>query len=147
MSLNSEANHPASRSYRFNAKDQSVFYTGDTGPSKDVKKLCRNKGMLVSESMDTVSLMRRARSSRSDMSDAVLNAAEAHFRKEHLSPDETGLPADGCGAGMRVLVNNGLRHNEIPAAREIIGRHYKGKIVFAEDLQSVVAPVGALDRH
>lgn len=131
--------HPVSLAYRIDAPHGSITYTGDTGPSANVEALCRGTDMLVSEIMDPVTMMARVRRARPDMTDKMLIAAEDHFRKEHLSPDEVGLLADRCGARSVVLVHSSLLDDEISTAHTSIARHFKGRIDFAADLDSFSA--------
>lgn len=134
------AAHPVALSFRFSLGGRSLIYTGDTGPSGALAKLCKNADMLVSEIMDPVAMIGVIRKTRPDLSENVLSAAEAHFRKEHLTPDEVGRLAARCGAAVLILTHNSLLPNEIPEARTAIGRRYKGRITFARDLQQFPVP-------
>lgn len=137
---NSRGERPVSLSYRFNASGGSLVYTGDTGPSEAVAQLCRGASMLVSEVMDPHAMTQMIKKERPDLPDQVIKAAEDHFVREHLSPQEVGLLASRCGARALVLVHSSLNADEIPQARAAMRRNFKGRIFFAEDLQEFIVP-------
>jgi ribonuclease BN (tRNA processing enzyme) len=131
----SEATRPLSLSYRFDAANRSILFTGDTGPSQNVEQLCKGADLLVSEIMDPVAALDRIKQKRPDLPAAFWPVIEAHYRKEHLAPNEVGLLAEQCGARALVLTHNSIEPSRLTAAREAIAAHYKGPITFANDLQ------------
>ena len=131
-----EAARNLSLSYRFDAPGRSVLYTGDTGPSVKVEQLCKGADLLVSEIMDPVQALNRLKKVRPDIPPAGYPVIEAHFRKEHLAPDEVGLLAERCGAKALVLTHDAVLPEGVGAARAAIAVHYKGPITFAEDGQT-----------
>jgi len=130
-----EATRPLSLSYRFDAPSRSILFTGDTGPSRNVEQLCKGVDLLVSEIMDPVAALDRLKQKRPDLPAAFWPAIDAHFRGEHLAPNEVGLLAERCGPKALVLTHNAIEPSGLSAAREAIAAHYKGPITFANDLQ------------
>ena len=127
---------PLSLSFRFDAPGRSIVYTGDTGPSENVERLCQGADLLVSEIMDPVAALAAIKASRPDLPDFVLKIVESHFRSEHLAPIEVGLLAQRCGAKALVLTHDAIADDAIPAARDKIAASYKGPITFAKDVDS-----------
>lgn len=127
---------PVSLSYRFEAPGRAILYTGDTGPSDAVLGLCKGADLLVSEIMDPKLAIRHIRERRPDIPIFALPVVESHFRKEHLSPDEVGKLAAGCGARALVLTHIALQPEELAGAKATIASHYAGPVTFADDLKT-----------
>ena len=123
-----------SLSYRFDAPDRSIVYTGDTGPSTNVERLAHNADLLVSEISDPDLALAGVKKRRPDLPPGVLSAVEAHFRHEHLDPDQAGLLAEHAGVKNLVLTHNPIGFGELDRVKGLIATHYKGPITFAKDL-------------
>lgn len=128
-------------SYRFDAPDRSIVYTGDTGPSAAVEKLAANADLFVSEIMDPDVAWAKIEKNRplpayvvGPVYTMVRNSILTHFRNEHLSPTEVGLLASRAHVKELVLTHNALPDEAISHAGEQIAESYKGKFTFANDL-------------
>lgn len=128
-------------SYRFDAPDRSIVYTGDTGPSAAVEKLAVNADLFVSEIMDPETAWAKIEKSRPlpiYMKGPILalarNSILTHFRNEHLSPTEVGELAARAKVKELVLTHNALPDENIENAGKEISVNYKGKFTFANDL-------------
>ncbi|WP_374573749.1 MBL fold metallo-hydrolase [Phenylobacterium sp.] len=130
------ANRPLSFAYRFDAPGRSILFTGDTGPSENVAKLCQGVDLLVSEIMDPSLAIKHIRERRPDIPAFALPIVESHFRKEHMAPDEVGKLAAACQAKRVVLTHIPLLPDEIPGATQAIAARFGGKITFANDLDT-----------
>lgn len=130
------AGKPLSMSYRFDAPGRSVLFTGDTGPSENVAKLCKGVDLLVSEIMDPSLAIQHIRENRPDIPAFALPIVESHFRQEHMAPDEVGKLAAACGAKAVVLTHIALQSNELDSAGKAIAAHFGGTITFANDLET-----------
>ncbi|HTU11553.1 MAG TPA: MBL fold metallo-hydrolase [Allosphingosinicella sp.] len=126
---------PVSLAFRFDAAGRSIVYTGDTGPSTGVERLCAGADILVSEMMDPVATIARLRRERPGMAPELLARAEVHFRRAHLAPEEVGRLARRCRAKMVVVTHTDVERAALPAARDAIAREYDGIVLVAEDLQ------------
>lgn len=125
---------PLSLAYRFDASGRSILFTGDTGPSAAVAGLCQSSDLLVSEIMDPKAAIEGIRRRRPDVPAFALPVIEAHFRQEHMAPEEVGKLAKACGAKALVLTHIALLDPEIPGAARQIAAEYTGPITFAKDL-------------
>jgi len=97
---------PLSLSFRFDAPGRSILYTGDTGPSDNVERLCRGAELLVSEIMDPVAALAAIKASRPDVPDFALKMVEAHPRR--AGPDRRLLQGpDHLRKGRRYLLTPG----------------------------------------
>lgn len=126
---------PHSYSYRFEMKDRTIVFTGDTGPSPAVTKLASGADILVSEVIDPQVIAAQAKSSSG--SEAQREAVIAHFTREHLTPNEVGKMAKAAGVRMVVLTHLGLAKDEEGAAAPFIkGVHqeFSGPVVAGRDL-------------
>jgi ribonuclease BN (tRNA processing enzyme) len=127
---------PVSLSYRFDTPARAILYTGDTGPSDRVAELCKGVDLLVSEIMDPSLAIVHIRALRPGTPEALYKVVEDHFRREHLAPEEVGKLAAACGAKTVVATHIPLERQELAGAKAKVAAGFKGKIVFAEDLQT-----------
>lgn len=125
---------PLSVAYRFDAPGRAILFTGDTGPSAAVAGLCKGSDLLVSEIMDPKLAIEGIRRRRPDVPAFALPVVEAHFRREHMAPEEVGKLARACDAKALVLTHIALLDPEIPNATRQIAAEYSGPITFAKDL-------------
>ena len=130
------ADRPISLSFRFDTPTRSILYTGDTGPSPKVERLCRGVDLVVSEIMDPDLAIARIKVIRPGAPAAIYGIVEAHFRREHLAPEAVGKLAAACGARTVVATHNALERDQLDGARKGIAAQFKGGIVFAEDLRT-----------
>jgi ribonuclease BN (tRNA processing enzyme) len=121
--------------FRFDTPTRSIVYTGDTGPSAATEILAKGADMLFSEIMDPAAALENLKKSRPDIPPPALAAVEAHYRSQHLSPDEVGKMAARASVRSLVLTHNAIDDAALPAAKAEVAVHYKGPISFAEDLQ------------
>lgn len=105
-------------SYRFDTPDRSIVFTGDTGPSDAVTELAKGADVLVSEVMDW-DIHSPAIQRAFALSEAELEAVNAHMMMGHLSPREVGRIAAKAGVKMVVLSHVGWG-----ADNETDMRHY-----------------------
>ncbi len=125
----------ASRSYAFriDTKTRSFVYTGDTGPSARVTALARGADVLVSEVIDLPAIERNLRR----IPGAPVEAALAHLRLDHLTPEQVGEMAAAAGVGQVVLthfVPGDDRETDDAGYTRGIERHYRGPVRTARDL-------------
>jgi len=92
-----------SYSYRFEAPDRVVVFTGDTGPSAAVTELARGADLLVSEVVSVEEIkewMIKIGRWQLYTPDQQANVIR-HMIEEHLTPDEVGKMATRAGNGPR----------------------------------------------
>ena len=96
-----------SYAYRFTARDRTIVFTGDTGPSDAVTELAKGADLLVTEVLDPDEA-RDIRVKNGDwarMSPARQDAFMHHMRDEHLTPEVVGDMATRAGVKAVVLTH------------------------------------------
>jgi ribonuclease BN (tRNA processing enzyme) len=126
----------ASLSFRFDVPGRSIVYTGDTGPSGAVEALAAGADVLVAEVMDPDLALAAARVRAPNLPAMALGLVEQHFRRQHLSPTEVGRMANRSRVKKLVLTHNALPDGALSAAKKAIAAEFKGRIVFAKDLDA-----------
>lgn len=121
--------------FRFDMPDRSIVYTGDTGPSEAIEELASHVDLLVAEIMDPDESLARLLLQYPDSTPEEIAATEAHFRKQHLSPEEVGKMASRARCDRLILTHNAISYDNLPAAKERIATYYARRITFARDLQ------------
>ena len=127
-----------SYSYRFDAADRSVVFTGDTGPSDAVTQLARGADMLVSEATNPVEEFKETQI-RLGSWQAKTPEEQAglirHHIEEHLLPEEIGKIA--AGAGVKTVVLTHLQpspNNDYSRYIELVKKSFSGQVLVAKDL-------------
>lgn len=94
-----------SYAYKFETRDRTIVFTGDTGPSQAVTQLAWGADILVSEVIDIdpilAAMKRKYPNSTSDLQSQFI----AHQKQEHLTPEEIGKMAERAKVGMVVLTH------------------------------------------
>jgi len=126
----------ASLSFRFDMPGRSIVYTGDTGPSAAVEALAAGADVLVAEVMDPDLALAALRVSAPHLPPMALGLVEQHFRRQHLSPTEVGRMANRSQVKELVLTHNALPDAALAAAKKAIAAEFKGRIIFAKDLDA-----------
>ena len=125
-----------SYSYRFDAADRSVVFTGDTGPSNAVAEMAKGADLLVSEV--TVSPDEyREQESWQLMTSEQQSAFLRHQREEHLFPDELGKMAKRAGVKTVILTHITKTRNpndDYVRLAEEVKKHFSGQVLIAKDL-------------
>lgn len=126
-----------SLSFRFEAPDRTIAYTGDTGPSQAVAELAQGADLLISEMIDLAGTLANIRRVSPDISPATLAPLEAHLGSHHLTPSGVGELARQSGA--KAVVVTHLSAPELNGAKAVeylreIGGEYSGPAVIARDL-------------
>jgi ribonuclease BN (tRNA processing enzyme) len=126
-----------SYSYRFEAPDRVIVFTGDTGPSEAVTELAKGADLLVSE---TSSCQGRMQEMVDDgrwqaMSPAEQTGIVRQMTQGHMTLDEIGKMA--ASANVRTVVLSHLTHKRdgdyTPWAEEV-KKHFSGQVLIAKDL-------------
>lgn len=126
-------------SFRFEAPDRSIVFTGDTGPSTAVERLARNADLLVSEMIDVPGTVANVRRNTPGMSDAALAGLQEHLSRHHLTSGQVGQLA--ARARVKAVV---VTHIVAPAASAgdllnyvaQISAPFDGGVVIAADLDA-----------
>ena len=125
-----------SYSYRFDAADRSVVFTGDTGPSDAVAEMAKGADLLVSEV--TVSPDEyKEQPIWQLMTPEQQSAFMRHQREEHLFADEVGKMAARAGVKTVVLTHitaTGNPNDDYVRLAEEVKKHFSGQVLIAKDL-------------
>jgi len=126
-----------SLSYRFDAPDRSMVFTGDTGPCRALEELARGADLLVGELIDADLVINRIRAKRPEMSEQTLQQMWQHFTEHHLTPEQLGELASR--AGVRQLVATHIPFITKSAEEDAkyvsrISARFSGSVTISEDL-------------
>lgn len=131
--------HPPVRpalAYRFDFRDRSIVFSGDTAPADAVAKLAKGADILVDEAMYVPALEAYIRDRIAKGSPIRFDDYMAHMKVDHSPVEEAGRIAHEAGVQILVLSHltpaiDGI-HDE--RWRELAGKQFKGEIVVARDL-------------
>jgi ribonuclease BN (tRNA processing enzyme) len=128
-------------SYRFDAADRSVVFSGDTGYSEALIELATGADVLVCETIE-VAAMRRgyegmlARGMYEDNPEGVWN----HIVGTHVSTEDAGRMAAAAGVGTLVfshILPGALAELDDAAYIEGVRRHFDGEVIVGQDLMVI----------
>jgi ribonuclease BN (tRNA processing enzyme) len=125
--------------YRFDFKDRSIAFSGDTTPLQAVAKMAKGADVLVHEAMNMAGLEDYLRFRIAHGFHADIDSFMAHMRADHSPVEEVGRIA--AEAGVKTLVLSHLT----PAIdsisddtwRAAAAQNFRGEIVVAHDLTVV----------
>jgi ribonuclease BN (tRNA processing enzyme) len=128
-----------SLAYRFDFKDRSIAFSGDTAPSDAVARLAKGADVLVHEAMYWPAVEAYVKSVIASGQPVTLEDFMAHMKADHTPVEDVGRIAQD--AGVRTLVLSHL----VPALESIsddtwrapAARYFKGEIIVAKDLMVV----------
>ena len=131
--------HPPVRpalAYRFDFKDRSIVFSGDTAPVKAVTQLARGADILVHEAMYVPALEAYIRDRIAKGSPIRYDDYMGHMKVDHSPVEDVGRIAQEAGVRTLVLshLTPGIDGIRDETWRELAARHFKGKIVVARDL-------------
>lgn len=130
-------NHPPvvpSFAYRFDTKDRSIVFSGDTTPCDNLVKLAQGADMLIHEVINKQALGRLM--ARIPNADRLLE----HIVASHTTLEDVGKVAKACGVKKLVLthfvpVDDPTLTEEM--WREPVVKEFKGEVVVGRDLLEI----------
>jgi ribonuclease BN (tRNA processing enzyme) len=125
--------------YRFDCKDRSIAFSGDTAASVEVAKMAKGADVLVHEAMYVPALETYIRGEIAKGRPIKFEDLMAHMNADHTPVEEVGRIAQE--AGIKTLVLSHL----IPAFDSITddtwrapaAKYFKGEIIVGKDLMVV----------
>ncbi len=126
-----------SLSFRFEARDRVIAYTGDTGPSGAVERLAKGADLLVSEMIDFDRTVAEIRRVSPNMPEGAMTGLMTHLREHHMTPQQVGALARAAGAGSVVVTHisaPGLSGKVAVEYLDGIAQAFSGPVVLARDL-------------
>jgi len=130
-----------SYSYRFEARDRVVVFTGDTGPSEAVTELAKGADLLVTEVTYITAEDAKAQQIRTGQWARRTPEEQASFLRhnaqEHLSPEEVGKMAARAGVKTVVLTHlpaTGDSKDDYMRFVAEVNKSFRGLVLVAHDL-------------
>jgi ribonuclease BN (tRNA processing enzyme) len=125
--------------YRFDFKDRSIAFSGDTAPSEAVAKMAKGADVLVHEAMYVPAIETYIRGEIAKGRPIKFEDLMAHMKADHTPVEDVGRIAQE--AGVKTLVLSHL----IPAFDSITddtwrapaAKYFKGEIIVGKDLMVV----------
>jgi ribonuclease BN (tRNA processing enzyme) len=128
-----------SYSYRFEAADRVVVFSGDTGPSAALTELAKGADLLVTEvtSVEEAKQQQIRTGRWQRMSPTEQEQYIRHMIEEHITPDEIGKMATRAGVKTVVLTHlpgTADPKDEYQRLAEETSKHFTGRVLVAKDL-------------
>jgi ribonuclease BN (tRNA processing enzyme) len=125
--------------YRFDFKDRSIAFSGDTVPLQAVAKMAAGADVLVHEAMYVPAVESYIRSQIARGQPGKLEDFMAHIKADHTPVEDVGRIAHEAGVKILVLshLTPGIDSIGDDAWRAAAAKHFKGKIIVGKDLMVV----------
>jgi ribonuclease BN (tRNA processing enzyme) len=125
--------------YRFDFKDRSIAFSGDTAPFEAVAKMAKGADVLVHEAMHVPALETYIRDEIAKGRPIKFEDMMAHMKADHTPVEDVGRIAQE--AGVKTLVLSHL----VPSIdgitddtwRSLAAKYFKGEIIVGKDLMVV----------
>jgi ribonuclease BN (tRNA processing enzyme) len=134
--------HPPVRpalAYRFDFRDRSIAFSGDTAPLESVARLAGGAEILVHEAMYVPAVEAYVRDRIAKGVPTTFDAYMAHMKADHSPVEDAGRIAQEGGVKTLVLSHLVPAIDGIPNEtwRDAAAKHFKGEIVVARDLMVI----------
>ena len=134
--------HPPVRpalAYRFDFRDRSIAFSGDTAPVEAVSRLAKGADILVHEAMYVAALEAYIRGRIAKGSPIRFDDFMTHMKADHSPAEDVGRIAQEAGVKTLVLSHLTPGIDGIPDEtwRAAAAKHFRGDIVVARDLMVV----------
>jgi ribonuclease BN (tRNA processing enzyme) len=125
--------------YRFDFKDRSIAFSGDTAPSEAVAQLAKGADVLVHETMYVPALEKYIREQIAKGRPVKFEPFMAHMHADHTPAEDVGRIAQEAGVKTLVLSHLTPAIDSISddTWRAPAARFFKGEIIVAKDLMVV----------
>jgi ribonuclease BN (tRNA processing enzyme) len=125
--------------YRFDFKDRSIAFSGDTAPSEAVARLAKGADVLVHETMYVPALEKYIREQIARGRPVKFEPFMAHMHADHTPAEDVGRIAQEAGVKTLVLSHLTPAIDAISddTWRAPAARFFKGEIIVAKDLMVV----------
>jgi ribonuclease BN (tRNA processing enzyme) len=119
--------------YRFDFRDRSIAFSGDTIALEDVARLAKGADVLVHEAMDFPAIEVFVRQQIAAGAAGRLEDVMAHMRADHTSAEDAGRIAQSAGVKTLVLSHVGPPFVSDEAWQAGAGKHFSGEIIVGHD--------------
>jgi ribonuclease BN (tRNA processing enzyme) len=122
--------------YRFDFKDRSIAFSGDTAPLEAVAMMAKGADVLVHETMYVPALEPYLRGEIAKGQPINYDAMMAHMKADHTPAEDVGRIAQEAGVGTLVLSHLVPAIDSIAEDtwREPVAKHFRGEIIVGRDL-------------
>jgi ribonuclease BN (tRNA processing enzyme) len=128
-----------SRGYRFDFKDRSIAFSGDTAPLDAVATMAKGADVLVHEAMYLPAVEPEVKARLAQGQPGTLADFMAHMKADHTPAEDAGRIAQE--AGVKALVLSHLTPAVASVSdetwRAAAAKHFKGEIIVAQDLMVI----------
>ena len=133
-----------SLSYRFDSKDRSIVFSGDTAFTENLVKLAHGADVYVSEIMDQAIYEQMSKRAKEEAEKGNPNNIWRHVAETHSTPSDVGRTARE--AGVKTVVLNHLLPGSMiegklnfPVSTFIDGvrKEFSGEVIVADDLMVI----------
>jgi ribonuclease BN (tRNA processing enzyme) len=125
--------------YRFDFKDRSIAFSGDTAPLQAVAHMARGADVLVHEIMDVPAVEQYLKREIARGRPIQFDTFMAHMKADHTTSEDVGRIAQEAGVKTLVLSHFTPAVESIPDEtwRDPVAKHFKGEIIVGKDLMVV----------
>lgn len=125
--------------YRFDFKDRSIAFSGDTAPLEAVAVMAKGADVLVHETMYVPALEKYLHGEIAKGRPVKFDAFMAHMKADHTSSEDVGRIAQEADVKTLVLSHLTPAIDSITddTWREPVAKYFKGEIIVGKDLMVV----------
>jgi ribonuclease BN (tRNA processing enzyme) len=125
--------------YRFDFKDRSIAFSGDTAPLEAVAVMAKGADVLVHEIMYVPALEKYLKDAIAKGFPVKFDAFMAHMKADHTPSEDVGRIAQEAGVKTLVLSHFTPAIDDSPDStwREPVAKYFKGEIIVGKDLMVV----------
>lgn len=125
--------------YRFDFKDRSIAFSGDTAPLEAVAVMAKSADVLVHETMYVPALEKYLKDQIAKGRPVKFESYMAHMKADHTPSEDVGRIAQEAGVKTLVLSHLTPAIDSITddTWREPVAKYFKGEIIVGKDLMVV----------
>jgi ribonuclease BN (tRNA processing enzyme) len=128
--------------YRIETPTTSIVFTGDTGPSEQLKAFAKGADILVSEALaiDEIRTRLQRAGQWQKMSETERAGWEMHMSQEHITPEMAGEIAEAAGVKTLVLSHlsaSGPDNDDYARFVQAAAKYFHGRLIAAKDLMEI----------
>jgi ribonuclease BN (tRNA processing enzyme) len=125
--------------YRFDFKDRSIAFSGDTAPLEAVAKMAKGADVLVHETMYVPAVEKYIQGQIAQGRPVKFDAFMAHMKADHTPCEDVGRIAQEAGVKTLVLshLTPAIDSNDDDTWRAPVAKYFRGEILVGNDLMVV----------